>query len=329
MSWYVFTVSFKKEIEIKKELSEKGFEAYIPMRYRLRTLNGKRVRLFEPSIYGLVFVKGIKNDLLNFRNNSKLKNYMFLKSLRFTDGSLQYVIVRDAEMRNFQKLNDIQDAELTYYKPEELHITKGSKVKIMDGPFEGIVGIVQKIPGRHGQYLIVSLPNVAIAAVSIKPKFVKPLTKTIEKSKDVLKDSHKLALMATSLLTTKEMADRVEIIDKIKQLQKSLKDCKTFLPNDKANWLLAFYVSCMALEEPYSEYRDNLKKVMPKLKSNNLLLPFSHLLFYYETKDKKELQAADAITSKWDDTKYTEPQRRVLNLRLQLVSGSKDDANNK
>lgn len=327
--WYVFTISYKKEIEIKKELSLKGFEAYIPMRYRLRTINGRKARLFEPAIYGLVFAKGAKSDLLEFRANSKLKNYMYLKSIKLTDGRLQYVEVRDKDMQNFQRLNDVQGAELTYYKPEELHLEQGSKVKIMEGPFEGITGIVQKLPGKRGQYLVVSLPNVAIAAVSIKPRFVKPLSQTIAKSKDVVKDSWTLALKSIGLLLSADKTGKNETVDEIRQLQLSLKDCKTFLTNDKAHWLFGFYASAMALGEPYAEYKNKLRDILPKLKANNLLLPYSHLLFYYETKDESELQAADNITSKWNDTKYTEPQRQTLTLRRQLVSDSKDNASNR
>lgn len=327
--WYVFSVSFRKELDVRKELADKGFEPYIPMRYHLRLINGRKVRLLEPAVFGLVFVKGPRNELLDYRGGSKLKSYMFLKSIRLTDGSLQYVQIRDADMQNFMKLNDVEGAQLTYYKPEELHIARGGKVRIMEGPFEGITGTVQKLPGKSGQYLVVSLPNVAIATVRIKPRFVKPLTRQIEKSKDVEKDSKRLAQDAISLLIGKDEADHNQIVDEIRQLRESLKDSKTVLTNDKALWLFAFYTSAMSLGEPYEDVRKQFVDLLPKLKVNNLLRPVARLVFYFETHDAAELQAADDIISKWDNTKYSDAQRHVIMLRRQLARGSKCDANNK
>ena len=92
--------------------------------------------------------------MLEFRKMSRLKDYIFLKSHIMSDGTRKYVQVREDDMENFKKLNDIKGIKLTYYKPEELNIEKGSKVKIKDGPFEGITGVVQKLPGKRGQYLI-------------------------------------------------------------------------------------------------------------------------------------------------------------------------------
>lgn len=327
--WYVFSVSFRKELDVRKELADKGFEPYIPMRYYLRLINGRKVRLLEPAVFGLVFVKGARNELLDYRGGSRLKSYMFLKSIRLTDGSLQYVQIREDDMQNFMKLNDVEGAQLTYYKPEELHIARGGKVRIMEGPFEGITGTVQKLPGKSGQYLVVSLSNVAIATVRIKPRFVKPLTQKIEKSKDVEKDSKRLAQDAIGLLIGKNTADRNHIIDEIRQLRESLKECKTVLTNDKALWLFAFYTSAMSLGEPYEDVRNQFVDLLPQLKVNNLLRPVARLVFYFETQDAAELQAADDIISKWDNTKYSDAQRRVIMLRRQLARGSKCDANNK
>ena len=321
--WYVFAVSYRKEMEIQEELSSRGFCTYIPMRYCLRKYHGKKTRQLLPAITGLVFVKGGRKELLDYRNNSRLKSYMFLKSHVMSGGTLQYVQVRDTDMDNFRKLNDVKGVQLTYYKPEELNIDKGSKVKIMDGPFEGITGVVQKLPGKRGQYLIVSLPNVAIAAVSIKPQYVEPVDVKIKKSENVDKDTTTLAKKAIALLVDKNNTrkdGRDIIINEIKQLMASLKNCKTFLSNDKAHYHFAFYAALLVLGEDASLPRQELLKVLPRLKPNNLLLPLSHLLFYYEGHDVKGLQKADAIIRKWDDSHYTDPQRQIISLRKFIVT---------
>ncbi len=321
--WHVFAVSYRKEMEAQDELSAHGFQTYVPMRYCLRDRLGKKTRTLQPAIAGLVFVRGARKDLLNFRDTSRLKDYLFLKCHRMSDGTVKYVQIRDNEMRNFQKINDVEGAQLTYFKPEELSIAKGSEVKIMDGPFEGITGIVQRLPGKKGEYLVVSLPGVAIAAVSIKPQYIRPITITVKKSANVDKDTRTLARMAIGLLIGKDygkVGSRDLIICEIRQLMESLKTCKTYLPNDKAHFFFALYTARLALEEDASKPRLELIKVLPKLKANNLLLPTAHLLFYLENHNEEEMEKANEIINKWKRECYTEPQKNVVELRKFVVS---------
>lgn len=328
--WYVFSVSYKKELEVRNELACLGINAYVPMHFRLHTVRGRKVRRQEPAIYGLVFAYGDKKELLDFRETSLLKAYMFLKSHRMIDGSLQYIVIRDDDMENFRKLSEVEGAKLTYYKPDELRLAKGEKVKIMDGPFAGITGIVQKLPHKNGQYLVVSLPDVAIAAVNIKPEFIQPLTQKIAKSTDIEKDSKRLASLAIGLITSEDESDNFYVEDEMEQIEEALQGCKTFLPNDRANFYFAFYAAALAKGKPTDEYKEELIKVLPRLKANNLLRPTAHLLFYKESGDGNELQAANSIINKWDAYKFTDSQKQVLKLRRLLTAHlATTDANSK
>lgn len=329
--WYVFAVSYRKEMEAQDELSAHGFQTYIPMRYCLRDRLGKKTRVLKPAIAGLVFVRGARKDLINFKDTSRLNDYLFLKRHVMRDGTTKYVQIRDNDMLNFQKVNDVEGAQLTYFKPEELHIAKGSEVKIMDGPFEGITGVVQRLPGKRGQFLVVSLPGVAIAAVSVKPQYIRPITAKVKKSTDVDKDTQALTRMAIDLIIGKgrgKAGSRDIIICEIRQMMESLKTCKTFLPNDKARFFFAFYAALLALEEDAEKYRLELIGVLPKLKANNLLLPLSHLLFYYEGHDDEELEKANEIISKWPRNHYTAQQKSIIDMRRFVMSSVKDTSAN-
>lgn len=316
--WYVLTVSFRKETAIQRELTSLGFEAYLPMRYQIRKINGNDIRLFEPAIYGMVFVKGDKDNLINYLHRSQYKKYTHLKSQKLTNGTTEDIIIKDNDMVSFQRLNNVQGSDLTYYSPEQLHIEKGSKVKIMEGPFEGITGTVQRLPGKRGQYLIVSLPNVAIAAVSIKPKYIQPIEKTIAKSKDVVKDSRMLIRKAISVLIGTASKDKVnykeETKEEIKQIHLSLQDCKTYLPNDKAHWLLANYAYQIINKEETEEDAAQLRNILNSLKPNNLIIPYTHLFFYLSTGNQNDLQALKAIISKWNPTKYSDKQKTLIRI---------------
>lgn len=329
--WYVFAVSYRKEMEVRDELSAHGFQAYLPMRYCLRERLGKKTRVLQPAIAGLVFVRGARKDLINFKDTSRLKGYFFLKRQLMRDGTMKYLQIRDSEMVNFQKVNDVEGAQLTYFKPEELNIAKGSKVRIMDGPFEGVTGIVQRLPGKKGQFLVVSLPGVAIAAVSLKPQYVKPITVAVRKSVNVDKDIQLLTRMAVGLIMGNDyckLGNNDLIVCEIRQTMNALETCKTYLPNDKARFFFAFYAARLALEEATDKPRLELIKVLPRLKANNLILPMSHLLFYYENQNEEELEKANEIINKWKLGSYTEPQKNIIELRNFVTSWVKANSDN-
>ncbi len=329
--WHVFAVSYRKEMEVRDELSAHGFQTYLPMRYCLRDRLGKKTRVLQPAIAGLVFVRGARKDLINFKDTSRLKSYIFLKRQLMRDGTVKYLQIRDSEMLNFQKVNDVEGAQLTYFKPEELNIAKGSKVRIMDGPFEGVTGIVQRLPGKKGQFLVVSLPGVAIAAVSLKPQYVKPITVAVRKSVNVDKDIQLLTRMAIGLIMGKDyckLGNSDLIVCEIRQTMNALKTCKTYLPNDKARFFFAFYAARLALGEDTDKPRLELIKVLPRLKANNLILPMSHLLFYFENQNEEELEKANEIINKWKHESYTDPQRSIIELRNFVTSWVKANSDN-
>lgn len=317
--WFVYTVSYKKELEIVDSLHAAGIEAYVPLHFQLHTVGNRKVRRQEPAIYGLVFARGNRQQLLDFRDECAHRAYMFLRSQRLTDGTLRYICVDDDEMDNFRRLNDIEGAKLTYYKPEELRLARGEKVRIMDGPFEGIVGTVERLPHRRGQYLVVALPDIAVAAVNIRPEYLQPLTKKVAKSDNVERDSRRLAKLALAILNGDDERQEVLMRDEMTQLEQALEGCKTFLPNDRANYFFAFYASALATGRPADTFRQQLTAVMPRLKGNNLLLPLANLLIYKDTNDATARANAEATIEKWDRTRYTQPQKEVVRCWQKIV----------
>lgn len=322
--WFVFSVSYKKEMELCDDLRSAGIETYVPMRFKLRTVGNRKVRRQEPAIYGLVFARGNRAQLLELREGSTLASYIFLQSNRLSDGTLRYVCVDDDEMDNFRRLNDVEGAKLTFYKPEELRLAKGEKVKIMDGPFEGITGTIQKLPNKRGQYLVVSLTDIAVAAVNIKPEYILPLSHKVQKSTNVEKDCKRLASLALDIISGNVRQEAL-LMDEMTQLEAALDGCKTYLPNDRANYYFALYASALATKKPAETPKTELIRVMPRLKPNNLLLPLSHILLYKDTGEEQHRCAVETIISKWDRTKYTAPQKQIVKIWLSVKAGQQDN----
>ncbi len=317
--WYVLSANYKKEIAVRDELIGLGFQAYVPMQYELLKVNGQRQRVLRPAIHELVFVKATKEDLLDYKHSSRLNPYIFFRSMRLEQG-WKPIVVREDDMENFMKLTQMSEIGLKYFKPEELRLSKGQKVRIMDGIFKNIVGTVQKLPHKRGDYLVVEIPGVSVVAASIKPDYVEPIGKHVARSSDVEGDVQRMTEIACKLLydlpddIANETA-RSLLIGELQTIRMALEGCKTFMPADKASYALAHFLAAKALAEDESvaaPHLATLLSVAPRLRSVSLLRLRASLYLSLCASDEASTHFVADTISHWSPTSFTEAQKKIL-----------------
>jgi transcription antitermination factor NusG len=85
--------------------------------------------------------------------------------------------VPNREMEEFMEVARHYDADLTYYRPEEIELDKGTRIRIIGGTFDGAQGILVRIKGKRGKRLVVQIPELmAIATTYIEPEFIQILS---------------------------------------------------------------------------------------------------------------------------------------------------------
>ena len=167
--WFVLR-AYKNEKKAEEVLGgENGLPYFIPKQYAVRVYHGKKTRRLVPVIPGLVFVRAGRQVICDFK-----KRHNFLQFVMRTRNAADkdYLIVPDKQMADFMRVAGQYETEVAYYAPEELHLEKGARVRILGGPFDGVEGVFMKVEGARARRLVVQIPNTLAAVVSVEPDLV-------------------------------------------------------------------------------------------------------------------------------------------------------------
>ena len=148
-----------------------GGDCFVPMQYKISIKKGKKIRILVPVIHNLIFVHACPSDLK--RVKSKVSYLQYITDTR----SGQKIIVPDNQMKRFIAVAGTYNDHLLYFQPEELNLSKGSKVRITGGEFEGQEGIFLKVKGARDRRVVVEIQGVIVVAMAtIHPDLIEVMT---------------------------------------------------------------------------------------------------------------------------------------------------------
>lgn len=169
--WFVMR-AYKCEGKAEERLSgDDGLEHFIPKHYAVRVYHGVKSRRLVPVIPSLVFVRASRRQLIRFKKDNNFLQYV----MRKTSSGVEYLIVPDDHMTNFIKVASRPEENLTYFKPEEIDIRKGTRVRIHGGIFDGVEGIFMRTEGVRDRRVVVMLEGVLAVSAKVHPDLVEVL----------------------------------------------------------------------------------------------------------------------------------------------------------
>ncbi len=171
--WYVLKTIFSRETKVKQLLDEKNIKTFIPMQYKIRQKEGKKIKVLEPAIRDLIFVYAQKTDIEQFKRELSI-NHGFEAYFLTRKNGLKRTIetVPEKQMHDFIKVANQLQGDALYFRPEELELNKGTKVRVIGGYFDGIEGVLLKVKGKRCKRIIIEIPGVAIAVSYIEPDLI-------------------------------------------------------------------------------------------------------------------------------------------------------------
>ncbi len=181
--WFVLKTLVGTEMKVKGFLDgwEKPIENFIPMKYEITKVRGRNQRVLVPAVSSLVFVRSQKKILEDFKYNiltfHKTPTYFLTETKEvFIDNQPRtknvLAIVPDKQMESFIKIATQYSQNIRYYKPEEVNLVKGMKVRIIGGVFDGVEGCVAKTPKKRKKTIVVQIPGFCVATPSITPDLI-------------------------------------------------------------------------------------------------------------------------------------------------------------
>ena len=312
--WYVLRALFRSEQKVRDGLRRAGFRCYVPMSWRVDKVQGRQERRLVPAISELVFVYGSDETIRDYKNGSAETVYWMMTG---REPNRQKVVVSDKAMQDFIRVTQQQERQVTYFRPEELSLAKGDHIIIHGGPFDGVEGVLMKIKGRRERQLVVSIPDVAAAAVSIRPEMVEVVDHKPAKSTNAEADARELIRLASQMLLSPpdsidEAAEYNILHTEIRRLHDSLQAIRGYLPSLEAEISLALLLSRSVLGGSVAEAAPRFLQALAALSPRSLLLVRMQLIGGLLLPDAALLAQARQALAQWKAATPTTRQQAVI-----------------
>lgn len=304
--WFTMgCMSPQRELRVRDEARQNGLTAFVPLRYAVKTVRGQKQRALVPAITGLIFVKGTLDELKDYVQNAHFP--VFIRKSTFSNKE-EYLTVPTHAMEEFIAVTESHEEHVTYFRPEEISLQAGDRIRIKGGLYDGREGVIMRIKGKRNRQLVVQIPGILVAAVELAPEILElvnrpedertrietppPTTLREKPSKDVEKD--KKLMMETAVRLLFEISDKYQqeneyylLLSELRRTRERLKSFKGFTPATEAELALPMYLAAVKLNEGVVEAEERLRKAVEKLKDSSKLKAMC-LDYLEKTKDYAE-----------------------------------------
>ncbi len=154
-AWYALYTKPRNEFKAAEQIGSVGVEYYLPTITRLKQWSDRKKKITEPLIRGYIFIySNEKERIISLEQRSIVRC--------ITDMG-RAAKIPEWQMDNLKKMLEIK-SEIIIHKG----IIPGVKVMIKDGPFEGVIGTVEK--NENGNTLAVSIDLLNRSIITYLPK---------------------------------------------------------------------------------------------------------------------------------------------------------------
>lgn len=140
--WHPLYTKPRQEFKAEQQIAAVGLEYYLPTVTRLKQWSDRKKKVTEPLFNGYIFVYGVEKDRL-----IALQQNAIVRSLTF-NGKPAYV--QDWEIENLKKML-AENREVTIQNT----LKAGTKVRVTEGPFKDVEGIVSYTPNNERELAVV------------------------------------------------------------------------------------------------------------------------------------------------------------------------------
>ena len=176
--WFVLRVLYGRIIKAKAFVEAKGFECYVPLRYKEIRKQGKKRIITEPLLPSFLFVHASAERVDSLLQDKNIKAFENRTLLRYYYDHTSHcenaptknppLIIADTAMDNFIRLTSIHNPHIIPVTSDNIKYKLGDEVVITEGEFKDIHGRVTRIAGQ--QRALVELFDGYLVATAYVPK---------------------------------------------------------------------------------------------------------------------------------------------------------------
>ena len=176
--WFVLRVSYGRIVKAKAFVEAKGFECYVPIRYKEVKKHDKKRIITEPLLSSFLFVHAAAEQVDSFLQDKNIKapenkallSYYYDHTSHCENAPTKNppLVISDSAMDNFIRLTSIHNPHIIPVTSENIKYKSGDEVVITEGDFKDIRGKVARIAGQ--QRVVVELFEGYLVATAYIPK---------------------------------------------------------------------------------------------------------------------------------------------------------------
>lgn len=134
------------------------YDFFVPLDVNRQVVDGKTVERKKLIAGNYIFIKATREDILRLRQEPP-----FDATLRFLHPSSMptgCIYVSEDEIQTMRLTVEKMDGEVDYFVPTSKELVVGDYIRILEGTFAGITGVLESVKGHEGGKVIVHLGDV-------------------------------------------------------------------------------------------------------------------------------------------------------------------------
>lgn len=157
--WYALRATYGRELKACNYLISKGVVAYCPTISVVKEFKGKRRTLIESRLPNIFFAYGTEEQIKKFvYDNVNLPYLRFYYQHIRCNNKVENLplVVPDAQMKSLKIICEAEANDLIISPTTISKFEAGQLVRVVDGPFNGVVGKVARYQGQQRVAITIS-----------------------------------------------------------------------------------------------------------------------------------------------------------------------------
>ena len=165
--WFALKAGHK-EMQAVSVLEKAGMRVYAPQVKVDMTYRGQKKIVMRSLIPNTLFA------YTSFRVLNAIKgNYPFITySYKKVEGRFKILKIPTREMERFIDSSTRMKDDIKYFRPDEIELNKGDRVRIVGGVFDGYEGTLLKAKGRAKRMFVINFELLGALGTHIEPEYI-------------------------------------------------------------------------------------------------------------------------------------------------------------
>lgn len=325
--WYVVKTN-RASIPYREKLRKHGFTIFLPTRYEVQMVGGRRVRVERPVIFNYIFVRTSLEALKEFCKLNSDIHILYRARYHQEDRNNEenrVIVIPDEEMKMFAKAVGMYEQDVPFVKPTEVELSKGDHVRITEGPFAGIEGVLMSQQGKDGGRVLVNVGNLlTVPTLDIKPEYLQiisfaPNGKHMYKKFDSFVKKARTAMRQyyKDDINAKQMSTLLTFLKRFSEL-------KTHTVNSHLKLLVYKLIcyTCLKADKESAGMEQDLVALLPEVNSSTSRA-FALVHLFGCTRKATYRDEVEAIVAEWGSVNDKEKTKQEIIEDLLFYNGRK------